>query len=505
MKKHFVIIALGLLTATVSAQQKTYTITAFGAKANKNFKNTIAIQAAIDAAHKAGGGLVLIPDGNYISGPVVLRSNVELHLTDNAILLGSSNRLDYPTKGTLALISATGQQNIAITGSGVIDGQGRELVENVLYLLNKGLITDPQWKVKRPTEKNRPLILSFDNCTSIKITGITLKDAAGWVQNYNKCSNILIDSMRVESTAYWNNDGIDLTDSKDVRITNSTFNVTDDAICLKSEDEHSACENVTVENCVLRSSASGFKLGTGSVGGFKHIRVNNLTVYNTYRSAIALESVDGAILEDIDIRNVVATNVGNAIFLRLGHRNTNNRYGTLKHVYIGNVKASIPSGKPDIGYPVEGPPPKVPPHNVVPSSITGVPGHPVEDVILENIEITYAGGASKDIAEVKTDNLASVTENAAGYPEFTMFGELPAWGFYVRHAKGIIIKNLKLTVAQDDFRPAMVFDNVAGLKMVETAIPSVNRTPAIILNKVTNHSIEKLLIPGDVPTMVKQQ
>ncbi|MBD1393406.1 glycoside hydrolase family 28 protein [Mucilaginibacter glaciei] len=505
MRPSLLITLLGLITLSATAQKKDYNILTYGAKADKHFKNTKAIQQAVDAAHNAGGGRVLIPDGNFVTGPFQLRSGVELHLADNAILLGSANRMDYPKSGPLALIYAGGQQNIAITGTGVINGQGRELVENVLYLLSKGEITDPQWKVKRPTEKNRPVILSFDNCQNIKVTGITLKDASGWVQNYNKCDNVLIDSMLVQSTAYWNNDGIDITDSKNVRIINSTFNAADDAICLKSEDPLAACENVVVENCILRSSASGFKLGTGSIGGFRHIKVKNLTVYNTYRSAIALESVDGAVLEDIDIRDVKATNVGNAIFLRLGHRNTNDRYSTLKHVYIGNVRADIPAGKPDIGYPVEGPPPKVPPHNVVPSSITGIPGHPVEDVVLENIEINYAGGASRDIAEVKIDNLASVTENVAGYPEFTMFGELPGWGLYVRHAAGITIKNLKLTVDKVDFRPACVFDDVKGLKLQKISIPTVNQTPAIILNNVTGMSMQKMDLPGDLKTMIKMQ
>jgi polygalacturonase len=491
------------LTAAFS-QARDYNITAYGAKADKKQLNTVAIQKAIDAAAKAGGGRVIVPDGNYVTGPIEIKSNVELHLTSNAVLLGSTNRLDYKD-AQMALIGANGQQNIAITGGGTIDGRGRELVENVLELLSKGIITDPQWKVKRPTEKNRPTIISFNNCLGVKVTGITLKDASGWVQGYNKCTKVLIDSMLVQSTAYWNNDGVDITDCKNVRIVNSTFNAADDAICLKSDDPNDACDNIVVEDCVLRSSANGFKLGTGSAGGFRHIRVNGLRVYNTYRSAIALESVDGAALEDIDIRNVTATNTGNAIFLRLGHRNADNRYSTLKHVYIGKVKAEIPAGKPDIGYPMEGPPPKVGPHNVVPSCIVGLPGHPVEDVLLEDIEINYAGGADKAVACVNIDNLASVTENVAGYPEFTMFGELPAWGFYVRHATGITFKNMKLTVNVADFRPALVFDDVKSLNMDKVDIPNVNQSPAVVMNGVSQPSLKEINMPGDIKALIKVQ
>lgn len=138
-------------------------------------------------------------------------------------------------------------------------------------------------------------------------------------------------------------------------------------------------EDILVENCTARSSASGFKIGTGSIGGFRNIRVNNLTVFDTYCSAIALETVDGAFIEDIGINNVRAINTGNAIFIRQG----------------------LPSGKPDIGYPMERPPPKVPPHNLPLSSVVGIPGHPVQNVTLSNIQISYGGGANKAKAYVQ--------------------------------------------------------------------------------------------------------
>ncbi len=495
MMKNLLLIIFLFISILAKAQQKVFNILNYGAKQDKNFKNTTAIQKTIDAAAQAGGGRVLIPDGNFITGPIFLKKSVELHLTDNAVLLGSANRLDYNGDKVMALINAYDQQNISITGNGIINGQGRELVENVLYLLGKGVITDSQWKIKRPGEKNRLPIIYFSKCSNIKVTGITLKDASSWIQNYNNCSDVLIDSMKVQSTAYWNNDGIDIVDSRNVKITNSFFNAADDGICLKSESATGVCENIVVENCTIRSSASGFKLGTGSIGAFKHIKVNHLTVYDTYRSAIALESVDGSILEDVDIRNVTATNTGNAIFLRLGHRNKDEKYSTLKHVYIGNVKAEIPSGKPDIGYPMEGPPPKVPPHNLVPASITGLPGHEVEDVVLENIEISYGGGAKKEVAYISLDNLNTVPEQTEGYPEFTMFGELPAWGLYVRHAKGITINNFKISYLADDFRPACIFDDVQNLQINTLKVPTVKTLPVLVLNNVSKPSLKNIESP----------
>jgi hypothetical protein len=474
--------------------QKDYNILSYGAKMSLSYNNTIAIQKAIDAAAQKGGR-VIIPAGNFITGPLWLKSGVELHLDNDAVLLGSTKRVEYGENGN-PLISAVGQQNVAITGNGVIDGQGRELVENVLLLLREGKMHDKEWLLKRPGENSRPMIILFKGCKQVKVTHITIKNSAAWVQSYNDCEDVLIDSMKVESTAYWNNDGIDVVDSKNVKITNSYFNAADDAICLKSENAGKSCENITVENCTLRSSANGFKLGTGSVGGFNNINVKNLVVFDTYRSAIALEAVDGAYLTNVNISHVTGKNIGNAIFIRLGHRNKDDRYSTINNILIDDVKADIPNAKPDIGYPVEGPPPKVPPHNLVPASITGLAGHPVQNVILKNIEITYGGGAKKEIAFIHTDSLANVTENIAGYPEFTMFGELPSWGLYTRHAAGISISNFKISLKQDDFRPAMVFDDVSGLNLKKIEVPLSATLPVIVYKQVTQLTTADMVIPA---------
>jgi hypothetical protein len=477
-----------------SFAQKDFNILRYGAKMSLSYNNTAAIQKAIDAAAEKGGR-VIIPPGNFITGPLVLKSGVDLHLDNDAELLGSTNRLDYGEKGS-PLISAIGQHDVAITGKGVIDGQGRELVENVLLLLREGKMHDREWLLKRPGENSRPMIISFKGCKQVKINNINIKNSAAWVQSYNDCDGVDIDSMKVQSTAYWNNDGIDIVDSKNVKITNSYFNAADDAICLKSESTGKSCENITVENCTLRSSASGFKLGTGSVGGFKNINVKNLVVFDTYRSAIALETVDGAFLTDINISHVTGKNVGNAIFIRLGHRNKDERYSTINNVIIDDLKADVPNAKPDIGYPVEGPPPKVPPHNLVPASITGLPGHPVQNITLKNIEITYGGGAKKGLAFIHTDSLANVTENPAGYPEFTMFGELPSWGLYTRHASGISISNFKIKVLQDDFRPVLIFDDVEGLNLKKIEVPSSAALPVIVYKQVTRLTATELIIPA---------
>ncbi|HEY4286311.1 MAG TPA: glycosyl hydrolase family 28 protein [Puia sp.] len=457
-----------LLTTTAAfAQTRSFNILSYGARAGDAKDNTRAFQKAIDAA-ALHGGTVVVPAGRFVTGPIRLRSDVQLYLAEKAVLLGSTKRLDYGSGKAVALISADSQRNISITGKGAIDGQGPELLKDIYRVLENGSLKDAEWKTPnpwgqiRPEEENRPMLIEFRNCDGIVIKGVTMTNGLDWIERYNNCSNVIVDSISVVSNVMWNNDGIDLVDCKKVRLTNSFFNADDDGICLKSESPDGRCEDIFISHCTIRSSASAFKLGTASRGRFSRITVRDLTIYDTYRSAIALETVDGAILEDIDIRGVKATNTGNAVFIRLGRRNRKAPAGELRHVYIGDVSVEVPAGKPDKGYEMEGPPVKFP-HNVFPASITGLPGHPVQDVTLENIDITYPGGASRDTAFVSPDSLSRIPEQEADYPEFSMFGELPASGLYVRHVAGLRIKNCRLRYKTSDFRPAFIFDDATGI------------------------------------------
>lgn len=518
-----IIFPLLVLLSTACSHQGPYDIRDYGAKGDSTTMNTVAIQKAIDAAAAAGGGQVLIPEGKFLTGALQLKSDVELNMSDKAVLLGSDKRADYATTYPLALITAKNQQRVAITGKGVIDGQGREFIKDIFRQLKAGTITDPQWKIKRPVEKNRHHLIYMDSCDGVIVKNVTLKDASSWVQDYVNCRNLEFDSIRVESVAYWNNDGIDLVDCEKARITNCYINASDDAICLKSEDSTRGCRDIYIDNCTVRSSASGFKIGTATHGGFKNITVKNLTVFDTYRSAIAIEAVDGGIIEDIEVKNVVGKNTGNAIFIKLGHRNAGPRISTLRNIHIANVRVEVPAGKPDAGYEIEGPLLKYPPgfkpvpgkivsvsphnhsgidqnviiypHNVFPSSITGLPGHPVQNVTLENIEIVYAGGADRSKAYYPLDSLGSITEASWNYPEFSMFGELPAWGFYVRHAAGIKWKNITLRYLKEDFRTPLIFDDVKGLSIDGLDIPAAASAPAIVLKDTEGAQLNNITTP----------
>lgn len=489
MRSILLIIFSALLINLAEAKNTIINIKKLGAVADGKTDNSVAIQKAIDMANKAGGGTVLVPAGKFITGVIYLKSNVDLHLGTGAVLLASAKRIAYGPGKASPLICADGQQNVSITGKGIIDGNGDELLKDIYKMLKDGTLKDSEWQTyndwhqMRPEENNRPKLIMFKNCSHIAIKNITIKNGLCWIQDYRSCTDMIIEGISVISNTFLNNDGIDLVDCKNVRLTNSFFNVADDGICLKSHDPQGACENIYIANCKIRSSASAFKMGTASFGGFKKITVRNIYVYDTFRSAIAIESVDGAIIQDIDIRNITAKNTGNAIFIRLGKRNKKSLPGKISNVFIANVKVDIPAGKPDAGYHMEGPE-ELFPHNAFPSSIMGLPGYNVTGVTLQDIDISYRGHAKKNVAYFNADTLVKVPEKAGAYPEFSMFGELPASGLYVRHAEGITIKNMRMNYAGEDFRSPFIFDDVDKLNLSKISVINSKVVPVIILNNV---------------------
>ena len=522
-------------------QQKHFSIRDFGALPDGITNNAVAIQKAIDEAAKNGGGKVMVSRGRYVTGPIQLKSNVELHIHEEAVLLGSINILDYKSGNkTLPLISSEHTRNVSITGKGLIDGQSDYLMADIFAKLRAGIIQDASWKEegtwfkRRPGEGSRPMLIEFTGCDSVSVRNIRIQNGTGWIQDYRNCNYVVIDSIDVFSNTYWNNDGIDITDSKNVRITNCRVNSSDDGICLKSEDRNSLCENVYIANCKVRSSANAVKFGTASHGGFKNITVRNIEVWDTYRSVIAIEAVDGGVIENIDVQNMTGVNTGNAILIRLGHRNKDTVFSKVRNVYIANIKVQVPKAKPDKGYPLEGPLLKYPPgfvknpanlyqsvspwnhssidttavvypHNVFPSSITGLPGHEVENVTLENIEITYEGGGSRDVNYFPLDSLHAITEAETSYPEFSMFGELPAWGMYIRHVKGLTMRNVSLVLQNPDYRIGFLADDVKGFRMEKVNIPVCNALPAVLLNNVKEHSLKSLKLPGEAKSALRIQ
>jgi len=453
----FFSLCLGLMCG-LHLSAKDYYATDFGVKADGKTLNTSSIQKGIDFVNAQGGGRLVFTAGNYQTGTIYLKSNVTLHLEEGATLLGSTNPWDYekdPYIRWMSMIFAVKQQNIGITGKGTINGRGFQTANNMVDYIQRGIYEDPL-KLGRPNETNRPQNIYFRECENVTIKDITLRDPASWNQTYDQCKNLYVDGIHVDSKSYWNNDGIDVVDCDGVVLKNSFIDAADDALCFKSHDANSMCQNVVVENCVGRSSASGLKFGTVSRGGFRNFKVKNIKIYDTYRSAITFAAVDGALIENIEVDGVRSIHTGNVIYLRIGDRWSAGKKPIMKNITIKNVYAEIPMDKPDAGYNYEGPIEDLP-RNISPASIVGLPEYKIQNVTLQNIEIVSPGGgnpyyAYRGLAPAELD---SIPEMATSYPEFSQFKELPAWGFYIRHAEGITFDNVTFKALKKDYQVAM--------------------------------------------------
>ena len=432
--------------------------------------NTSAIQTAIDKLSRKGGGKLTLLQGKYLTGAIQLKSGVELHLEAGAELLGSTDPKDYyqlqvggegdvvrKDNSKYGLILAQGAKNIRLTGYGTINGRGRELALTIDSLCKAGILKDEHYSTRlhRPSEIMRPKLFFFSECDGVEITHLTLRESACWGLSFDQCRNMKLDNLTVLNRAYWNNDGIDLTDCADVEVANCYINAADDGICLKSYHLRGVSENIHIHDCHIESSASAVKFGTASWGAFRDIKITNIDVLNTFRSCIAIESVDGARIENILVDGMKARNTGNAIFVKLGNR-AGDGTGYIRDVTLKNFDVELAAGRPDGDYDIRGPEVSYF-HNPFPSSITGYPGHPVQGVVLDSIRIVAPGNASKGMAYVRVDE---VPENEKNYPEFTMFGELPTWGFFFRHVDGLTLRNVDLVYVRKDFRSPIVKDDV---------------------------------------------
>ena len=231
------LISFCLLSLAVNAQS-VFPVADFGVIADGKTLNSVAIQKAIDKAAAIGGGTVVFAKGVYLSGSIELKSNVILHLEKGAVLLGSTNPLDYHGLNRWkALILADGQNNIAISGEGTIDGQGLQVALNADSLYHFGILKDPNYNVrrKRVSEYERPQIIEIVKCKKVSVSGVNIRNSSCWVQTYDLCENLVIDGINVHSDVFWNNDGIDISDCRNVKIINCVVNSADDGICLKSQ------------------------------------------------------------------------------------------------------------------------------------------------------------------------------------------------------------------------------------------------------------------------------
>jgi len=417
--------------------------------------DTAALQASIEACAAAGGGTVVFPAGRYLSGTLRLRSRVALWLQSGAVLLGSTRLQDYPpivpafrsytdvNYVERSLLYAERVEEVALFGQGCIDGQGGAAA----FQLGGG----------REHYKERPYLIRMIEGRRVTVRDLTLLNSPMWVQHYLACDDLLIDGLTVHSLVNVNNDGLDLDCCQRVRVANCSITSGDDAIVLKTTAPR-PCRSITITNCHLTSRCNALKCGTESSGDFQDITISNCVIEDTRLSAIALEMVDGGVLDGISISNIRVRRTRGAIFLRLGNRarphlaeGPGGSRGTFTAApgtaipgvgRFRNVHISQVTGEDC---------------DVTGCALTGLPGHPLEEITLSQIQLGFEGGGASE------DARRDPPERESDYPEYKMFGRLPAYGMFCRHVRSLRLHDVRVGTGQPDARPGLVCDDVQNL------------------------------------------
>lgn len=466
-----------------------FNVKEFGAVGDGNTVDSNAINKAILAAADAGGGTVYFPAGTYLSFSIRLKSYVGLFLDHGAVILAADpeehdgqydpaepNEWDmYQDHGHShwhnSLIWGEDLEDISITGPGKIYGKGLH-----------------RWDSDKVGVGNKAIALK--NCRKVTIRDITMQTCGHFAILPTGVDNFTIDNLTIDT----NRDAINVDCCRNVRISNCVINTpNDDAIVLKSSyalGYPRVTENVTITNCQVsgydettlldatysktqkqapdEGGVTGrIKFGTESNGGFKNITITNCTF--DHCRGLALETVDGGILEDVTISNITMSDITNApIFLRLGRRMRapeGMAIGRMRRINLHNI--IVNNANPEFA-----------------SLIVGIPGHKIEDVRLSDIQFLVNGGAPQAYTDI------DVPELEDGYPDPRFFGKTPCYGFFVRHVDGIEFNNVTIKFMVEDLRPAFVLDDVQNAGFTNVNIPKSPNVPGFLLNNVENLRIQ---------------
>ena len=495
---------VGTTTAQIPALGKLlFNVKDYAAKGNGKTLDTKSINKVILAAAAAGGGTVYFPPGVYLSASIQLKSNITLYLAAGSTIEAVNDSIakyDLPEPNEAganyqdyghshwknSLLWGIGLENVSILGPGLIYGKGLNPGFNRFADESKG---ERRYKDGGPGSANKAIALR--DCKNVILRDFSILHGGHFGILATGVDNLTIDNVKIDT----NRDGMDIDCCQNVRVSNCSVNSPwDDGICLKASyglGKIRHCDNIAISNCYLagnfdegtmldatfkrsapeyKSYKTGrIKLGTESNGDFKNITITNC-VFDDCRG-IAIESVDGSHIEDIAISNITMRHVANSpVFIRLGSRlrgPNNPPIGTIKRISINNLVV----------------------YNATSShatTISGLPGHQVEDIRMSNIYINHEGGGKPE------DNEIVPTENEKSYPEPGMFGPLPAYGFYFRHVKGIEMHHTKLDYTQPEVRNAFVLEDVQDAYFDHLNIKKGSGNASFFdLRKVADFSLEE--------------
>jgi polygalacturonase len=444
----------------------------FGAFGDGTNLDSLAIDRAIDSAAAAGGGTVLVPAGNYLCGSIHLRSNLHLVIDAGAVILGAPQKVNaydetepyslggYQDGGHCyfhdSLIWGENLTNVFITGNGMINGGGLVSSDRIL----DRMCGFDDWQ--HPTTNSLPPVrlgnkaIALKLCRKVLIRDITIYHGGHFAILVTGCDNLTVDNVTMDT----DRDGIDIDCCRNTMVSNCRINSpNDDGLCPKSTyalGEPRLTENLTIVNCQVSGFQEGtlldgtckpsrghngrIKFGTESSGGFRNCTVANCTFRSCH--GLALEEVDGGIMENITINNLAMTDVPDyAIYLTTGKRNRTPDLTTvsrMRNILISNVVADGVGKMSGI-------------------QVMGLPEAPLVGIRLENIRFISRGGGSVKDATIVPKELGT------GYPEPGKMGTLPAYGIYARHVHDLELANINVSFATNDLRPAAAFADIDGL------------------------------------------
>ncbi len=450
----FATIGFAETPGTLNVPEASYDVRSFGAIGDGVTLSTPALQAAIDRCNTNGGGAVLVAGGHYLTGTLYLKSNVCLRIDAGAAILGSTRDSDYTTDTDRTmyrgephldrcLIFAKDAENISIEGHGVIDGHGK-------FFLSKG---NPQ--------RIRPKLIRFLRCRRLSMRDVMLQSPASWTTEWRYCSDIAIDGITIFSRANINGDGLDFDGCTNVRVSNSSFDTSDDCICLQTSLTDQPCRDIAVANCTFTSRWAGMRIGLLSRGDFENVTVTNCTFRDIRDSGIKIQMGEGATMQNMVFTNLVMKNVLKPVFMTFSqHRAYVDAppefapMKTMRGFIFSQITVETETGGKDAAI-----------------IITGLPGHPIEDITFSDIRATFAGGGTATDAANVLEELTP--ENLKGrWPESSRFDRaVPAYGLYARHVKGLSLRNVQFSTTAPDERPPVMLVDVTDTKLSDSPEP----------------------------------
>lgn len=470
---------------------KKYFISSFGAVADGKLLCTTAVQAAVDFCHRQGGGIICFEKGKYVLSSVFLKSNVRIEIPFGTELLGAKSYCDYAQEEILnyplyqdashsffhpSMFVGLNCENISISGGGKIDMRS---------------VWDEDGIRGEDIKHRGAKCIALKNCKNVEISSLNIQNVTDLAIYFAGCENV--DIYDIKMRVYI--DGISPDNSKNVRIYNCEIESGDDGIVFKSSynlNRIDICKNIHVWDCRVKSRCNAIKIGTETNGGFEDILVENINIYETRITGISIESVDGAVIDRVTMRNIKMCNVNAPIFIHIGNRMrgpVGRKIGKIRNILLENIIAEGPYKPyealawnyfaykegdtwqlPWIFGRAEGFDDREADNTAesdwqMTSNICGMEGNRLENIVLRNVHLKLDGGV-KEYSE-------TVPENASGYPEVYVYGRiLPAKGIFFRHIDGLFLENVTVDTYRADRRKDFILVDVE-LKNIKS---QVNKT-----------------------------